>query len=297
MGQTSSTTLAEEEKYSRERADWLKPITSRDQLVQRYRGVLSTFCLSFEERSWLEQVFDKHASQPGLFLGVGSFPYHQDPVKELDLGTLRTAVVLLLGNDEQNFPLAEDEEEEGEGENERAPQVQARYTRILFQSLAPSTSLGTGERSERNDEDIKETLRIVSKRRILRHPHTPKIGTPAPQLPSPSSLPPSHAELLNGRLTQADLQALIRLFLACQLHWADTDPERILASSLGGLEKVTDATLGAFDLDQDGLCGWQSFHRVMEQLVPDVQSAMACILNSFIEKPESICNEDEPTIV
>lgn len=291
--------------------------------------MLSTFCLSFEERSWFEQVFDKFASQPGywieadltsflflsipgvstslihqagpalyrLFLGVGSYPYHQDPVKELDLGTLRTAVVLLLGNDEQNFPLAEDEEEEGEGENERAPQVRARYTRLLFQSLAPSTSLGTGERSERNDEDITETLRIVSKRRILRHPHTPKIGTPAPQLPPPSSLPPSHAELLNGRLTQADLQALIRLFLACQLQWADTDPEQILASSLGGLGKATDATLGAFDLDQDGLCGWKSFHRVMEPLMPDVQTTMARILNSFVEKPESIINEDESTIV
>ena len=236
-----------------------------------------------------------------LFLGVGSYPYHQDPVKELDLGTLRTAVVLLLGIDEQKFPLAEDrdedeekeEEREEELENERALQVRARYTRLLFQSLAPSTDLNTDEGIERNDEDIAEALRIVSQRRILRHPHNPKIGNPAPELPPPSSLAPSHAELLSGRIAQSDLQVLIRLLLGCQLHTTDTGPEQMLASSFSGLGKATSAIVGAFDLDRDGLCGWQSFHRVMAPLIPGIQTAMARILNSFIEKPESIYNEDE----
>lgn len=302
--------------------------TILDQLLPRYRDVLSTECLSFEQRSWLKLVFDKFANRPGhwsasdltsflcvsfpgtstplvhqagpvlyrLFLGVGSYPYHQDPVKELDLDTLRTAIILLLGDDGQILPFIEDEEEEEGDENERASQVRARYPRLLFQSLAPSIHLDTDERSERNDKDIAEALRIVSQRRILRHPHNPKIGSRAPELPPSSALPPSHAELLNGRLTQTDLRSLVRLFLACQLYWVGdrvgVGPEESIATSFTSLEKATNAILDTFDLDQKDLCTWGSFHRVMAKLVPGVQTAMARILHLFVEKPQSI-NDNE----
>ena len=281
--------------------------------------MLGATCLSYEERSWLQFVFKNYASRPDhwsesdltsflllsfpeplaqlvreagpllyrLFLCVGSYPYHQDPVNELDLGTLRTAIILLLGNDERNFLFNEDEDEE----DGRAQQIRARYIRLLFQSLATATNSNTGESSARNDEDLKEALHIVSQRRILRHPIEPKIGTPAPELPSPASLPPSHAGMLNGRLKQADLRLLIRLFLACQLYWAGTDPEQIILSASDGVEKTINAILGAFRLDQDGFCVWGSFHRVMANLIPGIQTAMARILRSFVENPPSV-NED-----
>lgn len=282
--------------------------------------MLGTTCLSFEERSWFQLLFEKFASRLGhwsesdlisflvlsfpepstqlireagpilyrLLLCVGSYPYHQDPVNQLDLETLRTAITLLLGNDERSFLFTEDEEEE----NERASQIRARYSRLLFQSLAIEKNFNTGESSERNDEDLKEALHIISQRRVLRHPIRPKIGTRAPELPPPSSLPPAHAEALSGRLTQSDLQILIRLFLACQLHWAGIGPEQIVASPSDGLEKATNAIIGAFNLEQEGLCAWESFHQVIARLRPGIQSAMACILPSFIKKPSSV-NEDE----
>ena len=185
--------------------------------MHRYQDTLGTTCLSFAEREWLEIVFGKFATKFGywsesdltfslslsfpepstqlirdagptlyrLILHVGSSPYHQDPVEKLDLVTLRTAIIILLRNDEHGLRLTDNDEDE----NELAARLQARCPRLVFQSLAPTLNLQTDKKGESDDEDVAESLRMIFQRSVLRHPTNPKIGTPAPKLPTPSSLP------------------------------------------------------------------------------------------------------------
>ena len=223
-----------------------------------------------------------------LVLRVGSYPYHQNPAKELDLGTLQTAIAILLRKDDPPLPSIEYVDEE---EVKVAARLEARYSRLLFQSLAPTPSLDLNQKAENDDEDLLEALRVISKRRILRHPIHPKIGIPGPSLPSPSSFPSSYAQMLEGYVSKADLRNLIRLFLACQLYWDGNGPELVVGSSSGDLNKATVCVLRAFCFDQEGRCEWQSFDRVMSKQISGLQAAMQRILESFIKKPSTI-NED-----
>ena len=281
-----------------------------------YQEALRINFLSFEERSWLKVVFEKFATRPGywsesdltsflslsfpepstqlvreagptlyrLLLRVGSYPYHQDPSKKLDLSTLRTATVILLRNDEYRVRYIGGDEEK----NECAARLRARYLRLLFQALAPTPDLNTDEMGESDDEDVVEALRVISQRRILRHPTNPKIGTPAPEAPRPSSLPSSHARMLDGQLSGVDLQVLLRLFLACQLYWGGSGPEHVIASPSGGFNRAADSLYTAFELDPEGNCGWRSLERAMAKQKTGLYMAMLRILDPLIKRPETI---------
>ena len=215
--------------------------------MNRYQDVLGSTYLRFEERSWLQNVFEKFASRSGwwsesdftvflmlsfsglekelvresgsmlywLMLIVGSYLCRRDPAKakELTLGTLRTAIILLLRKDEEEFGGSDGDEEE----RERAARLRSRYPRLIFQSLAHSPGLDMSQTGDTADDDVTEALRIISKHRFLRHPLYPKIGIHSPPLPTPSSLPSSHARImLGGLVSKADLRNLGRLFrIAC----------------------------------------------------------------------------------
>ena len=284
--------------------------------MHRYQDVLGSTYLSFAERSWLESIFRKFASRPGcwsesdltsflalsfpepskylldevgptlhrLVLRVGSYPYHQDPAKELDLGTLRTAIVILLRKEEEGLRQTDIDGDE----NEVIARLKARYTRLLFQSLAATPSLDTNQKGQIDDDDVVEALRIISKRRFLRHPVNPKIGIPGPPIPSPGSLPSSHSQQLGGHVSKADLQALTGLFLACQLYWGGSGPEQVVESPSDGLNRSIDCVLRSFAFDQEERCGWQSFKRVIAKQEPGLQIAMPRILESLINKPPTI---------
>ena len=289
---------------------------SVEQLVHRYQEVLGTTYLSFEERSWLEVVFEKFATRPGywsesdltsflslsfpepstqllreagptlyrLLLRVGSYPYHQDPSKKLDLSTLRTATVILLRNDEYRLWFSYGDEEE----NECAARLQARYPRLLFQALAPTPDLNTDEMGESDDEDVVEALRVISQRKFIRDPTNPKIGTPVPKTPRPSSFPSSHARMLDGQLSRVDLQVLLRLFLACQLYWGGSGPEHVIASPSNGFDRAADSLYTAFELDQEGNCGWRSFDRAIAKQKTGLYMAMPRILDPLIKGSQTI---------
>lgn len=290
-----------------------------ERLMYRYQDALGATCLRLKERSWLEVVFKKFAKCPGywsqsdlidvlslsfpdqskrllreagptlyqIILRIGSYPYHQNPRTRLDLGTLRTAIIILLGSDERKLRGTGADEEDAQ----LATQLQARYSRLLFQSIAPSPGLDFTEMAADNDEDVVESLRIISKQRILRHPTEPKIGIPAPKLPQPSLLPSSHDRDLNGHISKADLEGLIRILLACQLHWAGCGPERVIASSSDNWNEAVSCVMRSFDLDHEQQCAWESFKQVMNEVVPGVQTAMSRILDALIKQPR-IVSED-----
>ena len=271
----------------------------------------------FEERSWLENIFEKFASRPGywtesdftaflalliskpskysvreagsilhrLILGVGSYPYHQNPAQELDLGTLRVAIIILLRKDEEELPTIDADKEE----IEIAARLQARYLRLIFQALAHTPGLDLNQKGDTDDEDdVVEALRIISQRRILRHPIHPKIGIRGPPLPSPSSLPSSHARSLEGYVSKADLENLIGFFTVCQPCWGGIGLEQIDRSPSDDLNESIDRVLRAFSFDQEGKCGWKEFKRVMAQKEPELQIAMTRILEPLIKNPSII---------
>lgn len=287
--------------------------------MSRYQDALGLTCLTYEERSWLENIFEKFASRPGcwsepdftafltlsfseplkslvresgsivhrLTLRVGSYPYHQNPAKDLDLGTLRTAIIILLRKDEEEVSATDGDEEE----IELVARLQARYLRLIFQSLAQIPDLDLNQKGDTGDNDVIEALRIISKRRFLRHPVKPKIGVRGPPLPSPSSLPSSHAQMLEGNVSKADLQKLIGLLIGSQLCCDGNDQEQAAGSPSKELKKDINCVLRAFSFDQEDKCGWQEFNRVMAKQDPELQTTMTRILEPFIISPSTIDEE------
>ena len=223
-----------------------------------------------------------------LIFRLGSYPYHQEKsAKDLDLGTLQKTVTILLQYDEYLLQASNSDEER----DDHAARLQDRYLRLLSQSLAATPNLDIKERGEDDYEDVTEALHIASRRRILRHPTNPRIGTLAAALPPPSSFPPSYSRTLEGRLANADLHILIRLVLAYQLYWSGTGPEYIVASPSDGFNKAANSILSSFDPDEDGRYGWQSFYQAMAQQKSSLQIAMPRILTSLTESPPTV-NKD-----